>query len=106
MDLKSREDQRLKNENRKLKVAIIGAGPIGLEAAIAAEERGYEVVVFEKGNVAEAVRHWGHVKMFSPLGMNASALGLERLRKRGWKVPANNALLTGREYVEAYLEPL
>ena len=48
------------------RIAIIGAGPIGLEAAMFARRRGFEVVVLEKGIVAANVRSWGHVRLFSP----------------------------------------
>ena len=40
------------------KLAILGAGPIGLEAALYARFLGYEVEVFDRGAVAEHVRRW------------------------------------------------
>ena len=41
---------------RKKRIAILGAGPIGLEAALAAGEKGWEPVVFEAGDsVAENI---------------------------------------------------
>src|SRR5438132_6764847 len=92
---------------QKKRIAIIGAGPIGIEAAVAALDRGYAVTVFERGEVGEAVRRWGHVRMFSPFGMNVSMRGIERLRKAGDSLPADpDAILTGREYVAEYLAPL
>ena len=55
------------------RVAVLGAGPIGLEAALAATERGMEPVVYERApRVAAHVRDWGHVRMFSPWGLNLS----------------------------------
>jgi thioredoxin reductase len=93
-------------KKQKKKIAVIGAGPIGLEAAIAAIEHGYLVNVFERGEVGDAVRRWGHVRMFSPLGMNVSMRGLERLRHGGNRLPDPDALLTGTEYVAEYLMPL
>ena len=65
---------------RYMKLAIIGAGPIGLEAAVAAIERGFEAKIFERGKAADAVRQWGHVKMFSPFGMNSTARSRARLQ--------------------------
>ncbi len=53
----------------KKRIAIIGAGPIGLEAALAATARGFDMEIFERGQIADSVRKWGHVRMFSPFGM-------------------------------------
>ncbi len=88
------------------RLAIIGAGPIGLEAAVAATERGYEIAIFEQGQVADSVQGWGHVQMFSPFVMNVSTLGTARLRKRGHILPTDIASLTGQAFVEQYLKPL
>jgi hypothetical protein len=88
------------------RIAIIGAGPIGLEAALYARLKGYEVTVFERREVANHVRQWGHVRMFSPFGMNSSAWGRETLSQTGITVPESDALLSGDEYVEQYLLPL
>ena len=65
---------------RTKKIAILGAGPIGIEAALCARERGYEVDVFEQGRVAEHVRRWGHVTFFSPWKLNRSERGERLLR--------------------------
>lgn len=88
------------------RIAIIGAGPIGLEAALHAAERGDEFTIYERGEVAEAMRQWGHVRMFSPFAMNASERGLVRLNAEGAQVPRPDALLTGAEFRESYLQPL
>src|SRR5947209_8708557 len=93
-----------KKNNKR--IAIIGAGPIGLEAAVAALDRSYEVSVFERGEVGDAVRRWGHVRMFSPLGMNVSMRGLERLRHGGATLPEPDDILTGTGFVAEYLIPL
>ncbi|MGI8430734.1 MAG: NAD(P)-binding domain-containing protein [Chthoniobacterales bacterium] len=87
-------------------VAIIGAGPIGLDAALAAEAHGYDFTVYEGGVVGDAVRQWGHVRMFSPFAMNSSAAGRERLRSAGVHLPASDSLLTGGAFRERYLQPL
>jgi thioredoxin reductase len=83
-------------------IAIIGAGPIGVEAAILAQKKGWKVDVFESGDVGQAVADWGHVRLFSPWALNRSTWG--------------NALLgapehpdefpTGREFRSTYLLPL
>lgn len=83
-------------------VAVIGAGPIGLEAALQALDRGHRVTLFERGPVGAATRDWGHVRMFSPFVMNVSALG----RKCLDHPPADDAFLTGAEFVAQCLEPI
>ena len=87
-------------------IAIIGAGPVGLEAALCAMERGYKFTVYECGRVADAVRQWGYVRMFSPFGMNASSRGLAHLQVRGYSLPDRDELLSGAEFRERYLLPL
>ncbi len=90
------------------RIAIIGAGPIGLEAALLARQLGHEVQVFEKGRVAENILDWGHVRLFSPFGMNSSEWG--RASLANWlgpdALPCDNVLLTGREFADEYLIPL
>ena len=90
--------------NRRL--AILGAGPIGVEAAVAAAERGYDVRVFERGVVGDSMRKWSHVHMFSPFEMNASVLGREKVHAEVGTVPNDMALLGGGEFAVEYLEPL
>lgn len=54
-------------------IAILGAGPIGLEAALAAAERDLPFTVYEAADeVGGHVRRWGHVRMFTPWDMNVS----------------------------------
>jgi thioredoxin reductase len=89
----------------KTRLAIIGAGPIGLEAAVAARND-YDVRIYERGEVADAIRKWGHVRMFSPFRMNASDAGCAHLAHAGIALPAADALLRGTEFVEGYLAPL
>jgi thioredoxin reductase len=90
------------------RIAIVGAGPIGLEAALYARYLGYDVDLFERGDVAEHVRHWGHVRMFTPFAENRTPLAIAALGAQDpqWQPPADDALLTGREYAERYLVPL
>ncbi|MBW3596649.1 MAG: monooxygenase [Planctomycetes bacterium] len=90
------------------RVAILGAGPVGLEAALYARYLGYDVDLYDRGRAADHVRRWGHVRMFSPFHMNCSTLGLAALKAQdaGYQPPGDEKLLTGREWVERYLEPL
>jgi thioredoxin reductase len=90
------------------KIAILGAGPIGLEAALYARFLGYDVVILEKGEVADHVRNWGHVRMFSTFKFNRSSLGLAALAAQyvRYHPPEDTALLTGRQWRDQYLLPL
>src|SRR3989304_5810073 len=91
------------------RIAIVGAGPIGLEAAAHAVQAGFEVRVFERGRVAENVRGWGHVRLFSPFGINASTWGRRTLAGdslAATRLPNADEILTGREFAERHLLPL
>lgn len=88
------------------KVIILGAGPIGVEAALQAASRGFDVEVFERDQPGSHVLRWGHVRFFSPWGLNCSELGRARLKARGLEVPAAEVFPTGAEFVSQYLEPL
>ena len=99
-------DQGDSNSSTRQRVAIIGAGPVGLEAALEAHRRGYAVRIFERGEVADHIRQWGHVRLFSPFQMNRSELAVEMLRGASVTPPADDTFLTGAEYVEQFLLPL
>ncbi|MCI0566840.1 MAG: NAD(P)-binding domain-containing protein [Acidobacteria bacterium] len=92
---------------KPLRIAILGAGPIGLEAALYAATLGHEVTVLEKGRVGENLTRWGHVTLFSPWRMNHTPLGkrvLEGTGVRHW--PADESYQTGFELLRSYLLPL
>jgi len=90
------------------RIAVLGAGPIGLEAALYARSLQLPVTIYERSRVGEYVRHWGHVRMFSPFGMNTSPLGRAAIQTEHphREFPAENTYFTGREHLTAYLEPL
>ena len=91
-----------------LRIAVIGAGPIGIEAALYAKACGFPVAVYDRGRIGDHVRRWGHVRMFTPFGMNATPLGLAEVRreKAGRSLPAEGDLITGKQFVDTYLTPL
>ena len=61
-----------------LPVAVIGAGPIGLSAAVHLLTRGYTPIIFEAGTQAGAhLARWGHVRMFSPWSYNIDPAAVE-----------------------------
>lgn len=90
------------------RVAIVGAGPIGLETALYARFLGYDVDVYERGRVCEHLRGWGHVRFVTPFAWNASPLGIAALRAQdpAWTPPDADDYLTGEEFLERYLLPL
>ena len=87
-------------------LAVIGAGPVGLEAASTALDLGFDVHLFERGEVGSHPLAWGHVRMFTPWRMNLGPSTRRRLERTGWKAPDPEALPTGLELVERSLAPL
>ena len=87
-------------------MAVIGAGPIGLEAVSAALELGFDAHLFERGEVGAHPLAWGHVTMFTPWRMNLGPTSKRRLEAAGWTAPDPGSLPTGLELVERYLQPL
>src|SRR3954469_17007632 len=88
----------------KPRLAILGAGPIGLETALAASERGWPFTVYETSpEVAGHIRAWGHVRLFTPWDWNVS----DRMRAAlGERAPSGDTLPTGHELADELLEPL
>ncbi len=89
-------------------LAILGAGPVGLEAALAAHDAGLSFVVFEAAaRPAAHVRSWGHVRLFTPWSMSVSARMRRHLEDAGHEVPASEETCpTGAELVARVLEPV
>ena len=90
------------------RLAILGAGPIGLEVALRAATLNIPFTVYERGQVGEHPRRWGHVRLFSPFMMNSTPLGRARLHEDHPQhtSPGENDILTGHEHIAAYLLPL
>ncbi len=90
------------------RLTIIGAGPIGLEAALYATQLGFDVEVLERDRVGSNLERWGHVRLFSPWEMNHSSLGVKLLRQHDnqWGEPGPGTMMTGAEFVKTYLGPL
>jgi threonine dehydrogenase-like Zn-dependent dehydrogenase len=86
-----------------MRVLVIGAGPMGIAAAIGAADRGADVTVLERGEAGASLRTWGATRFFSPLHMNVSARMREIL---GDAMGDRDALLTGDEYADRVLLPL
>lgn len=88
------------------KVIVLGGGPIGVEAALAAAKQGFDVELFEAGALGAHVLQWGHVRFFSPWRLNRSALGAASLAARGVTLEDAEVFPTGQEFVSQYLVPL
>ena len=89
------------------KVAIIGAGPVGLAAAAHVLERGMTPIVLEAGPEAgHTVRQWQHVQLFSPWEYNVDKAAARLLVPTGWNSPDPAVYPTGAELLERYIEPL
>jgi hypothetical protein len=97
----------LMEETPKRALAVIGGGPIGIEAALRGISLDFDVHVYERGSIGENIRRWGHVRMFSPWKMNRSSLGKRMLEEHGKRIRGKEDVCpTGNEYVRNYLLPL
>jgi thioredoxin reductase len=86
---------------------IIGAGPIGLAAAVHMTERGVAPLVLEAGASAGSnIQSWGHVQLFTPWALNLDELSARRLASSGWNYPKLMDIPTGHEFCRDYLIPL
>src|SRR6266705_6124814 len=93
--------------NEAKTVSIVVAGPVCLAAAAHVLERGLTPIVLEAGpDVADAVRQWGHVQLFSPWEYNIDRAAARLLATTGWNSPEPKQYPTGAELLEHYLEPL
>ncbi|MEK4080167.1 NAD(P)-binding domain-containing protein [Solibacillus sp. FSL K6-1126] len=93
--------------NKAYPVAILGAGPVGLAAAAHLSLAGEAFILLEKGTeVAENIKSWQHVRLFSPWQYNVDKAAKQLLLKSGWTIPEEDVLPTGQEIREVYLKPL
>jgi hypothetical protein len=91
----------------RLPVVVIGAGPVGLAAAAHLLDRGLEPLVLEAGARAGAnVAQWRHVRLFSPWCLALDPVSVRLLDQAGWTGPDPDALPTGADLLERYLQPL
>lgn len=92
---------------KELPVVVIGAGPIGLSAAVQLLERNIDVVVLEAGDdVGASQRDWGHVRLFSPWRYNVDKTAARHLERAGWTAPPAEDMPTGADLFHRYLRPL
>ncbi len=85
----------------RTRVAVIGSGPVGIEAALAARECGWPVRVYEQGpRIADSMRRWGHVHLFTPWSFNLSVRMKTVLSTSGAPTPDETTCPTGAELAE------
>lgn len=90
-----------------LPVVVVGAGPVGLAAAVELVERGLEPLVLEQGDEAgAAVAQWHHVRLFSRWAELIAPAAERLLRTRGWVAPDPRAYPSGAQWAAEYLRPL
>jgi hypothetical protein len=87
------------------RIAIIGGGPIGVEAALYGCAVGFDVALFERGNIADNVRRWGFVQVFTEWRRNRSPLAVRLLTDAGFNLPPDETYSSG-EALADYVEKL
>lgn len=87
-------------------VAILGAGPVGIETALAAVDAGLRFVLYEAGDEpASHVAEWGHVSLFTPWSLSVSPRLRRHLSNAGAEPPSDETCPTGDEFRRIALLP-
>lgn len=90
----------------KPRYAILGAGPTGIEAALALAERGDAFTLYEAApNIAGHIQKWRHVQLFTPWSMNVSWRMRRALEEQGGTLP-EDGFPTGGDLIDQVFEPL
>ena len=86
-------------------VAVIGGGPVAVEAALYARFLGYFVILFDARRVGSRLVRWGSLPMEVPFGEATSALGLAALEAQGvaQDLPDADSVVTYREFIDRYV---
>ena len=89
-------------------IAILGAGPLGIEAALYARFLGYHVSIFETRRVAHRMLDWNLRPLEEPAGKITTSLGLSALQAQDptYIPPEPSRIFNGKQYAEEYLLPL
>jgi hypothetical protein len=89
-------------------VAILGGGPVGIEAALYARFLGYFVLLFDARRVGSRLVRWGDFPLANSWSDATSSLGLAALEAQGMldDLPELDAVVSCREYVEKYITPI
>ncbi|MFO1062314.1 MAG: hypothetical protein U0892_00385 [Pirellulales bacterium] len=95
-------------------IAVIGGGPIGIEAALYARFLGYFVLIFDKAKPGCEWAKWGDTPLPSSFGELSSSLGRAALRAQiesgesaeSGELPAADERLTAAQFNERSIIPL
>jgi hypothetical protein len=89
-------------------IAILGGGPVGIEAAIYGRFLGYFVSIFESRRVAHRMLDWNNRPLEVPIRDCTTPLGLAAIKAQNPDSPLPNGMdvWTGKQYAENYLLPL
>jgi thioredoxin reductase len=100
-------DMAVTTPRSRLRVAVIGAGPVGLAAAAHLLERGLVPLILEAADQPGAsIAQWRHVRLFTPWCLALDPAALRLLAPTGWIPPDPDALPTGDDLLRHYLHPL
>jgi len=83
-----------------MKIAIIGGGPMGVEAALYGASAGFDVRLYERGRLCENVRQWNYVGLFTEWARNRSPLQMKLLGETGYMFPDGETTSTGGELAD------
>lgn len=89
-------------------IAILGGGPLGIEAALYARFLGYHVSIFESRRVAHRMLDWNERALGARVAEVTTSLGIAALaaQEPEFKGFDSQRVFTGKEYAEEYLLPL
>lgn len=89
-------------------IAVIGAGPVGLEASLYARFLGYNVDIFDSGRPAKNASRWHSRLLNVPVSDCTTPLGHAALHSQDpeYSAPDANRFFTGQEFADEYLIPL
>ena len=89
-------------------IAVIGGGPVGIEAAIYGRFLGYYVSIFEERRVAHRMLDWHDRPLAVPVSQCTTSLGHATITAQNpeYKRRSPDDFYTGRTYAEEYLLPL
>ncbi len=91
------------------RIAVVGAGPLGIEAALYGRYLGYDVIVFEKGDVGQSLRADSDAPLPMLPDRCLSPLALSAIEAQGGKPFSTDSPplpLTVRQWLEDGLERL
>ena len=87
-------------------IAILGAGPIGIEAALYARYLGYQVLLFEAEELFSGLRLFREHRAPSPSSSSLGRAALAAQRGGGGGTMVEVTPVTVGQWIDEYLEPL